>query len=164
MSGSPRFRTDSEGSSGLNREEPGSLAEWERSSDATPTEDSFELDVEPVPLPPDPAGPPRAPDDYPGPTRLELSCLSEWAIETEATLARDIPIIHPAGPSRKTATPVRRGKGLTEDFELREPSTKTRRRPRDHRPPTDNVQHELDEIQAALQKTAERASRSNPRS
>jgi len=78
--------------------------------------------------------------------------LNGWAAETEAALAGGVPPVYPAGRTDKPVSRARGDAGLTELGGDRDHHPVTGRGTRSERPPTDDFQREIDEIQASLRK------------
>ncbi len=99
---------------------------------------------------------PRAPPDYPGPSRLELSSLTDWAIETREKLSSDIPVVHPEGGTRAVVSLATWDVPTSEGAELDVSGAAPRVTPERLPPPAGSVLQELDEIQWSLQRGGSR--------
>ncbi len=152
MASSPLRGARSETYAGPERQELEGLPDGGSAVDSWPSVGTRDPDLRPTPIPPAPPTSRKGSKDYTGPTRLELSTLNGWAAETQAALAGDVPPVYPAGRTGKPVSRARGDAGVTELGGDRDQHPVPGRGTRSERPPTDDFQREIDEIQASLRK------------
>jgi hypothetical protein len=107
--------------------------------------------------------PHRVRDNSPGPSPLELSSLTDWAIQTEAALSADFPPVRPAGGPRRPASRSDWDRNRPDHRQAKTPGPATDRSSPEPTPPSEDVLGELHEIHQSLQRRGSAAPRSKKR-
>jgi hypothetical protein len=152
MASSPLRGARSETSVGPERQELDGIPDGESVTDSWPNVGAPDPDRRPTPIASTPSSSRTGSKEYSGPARLELRTLNGWAAETRAALAGDVPPVHPAGRAAKPVSRAREDVGWTELGGERDHNPKSGRGTSFERPPPDDFQREIDEIQASLRK------------